>query len=151
MKVIKKILAGSFLTLGGFFWLVALLVPLSPLEPGQTVADRERENQSAILGCVVFGAPFVAGGGWLLWDLKKQHQTQQKNQERQQQEQLRQCLMELLAEGQGQVTLFEFAMRSGLEADRARAYLDRMSIEFGAEYQIGQQGETRYFFPTSHH
>jgi|GEM_PF-2570224 len=147
MKLLKKLLAGGFLAFGGFFWLAALLIPFSGPREGQTLAQAQQENQSAALGCLILGAPPIAIGGWLVWDLGQRQRREQAAVAKATQNQLRQCLMELIEQGNGGVTLFEFAMKSGLEAPQAREYLDRIAIEFGADCQIGDHGETSYQFP----
>ncbi|TAD74250.1 MAG: hypothetical protein EA001_15465 [Oscillatoriales cyanobacterium] len=149
MKLLKKLLAGGLLTLGGFFLLAALMIPFSLPKSGQTAAEAKLENQQAALGCALLGLPPSAIGGWLVWDLAQRRRRLQRQQADAAQRQLRSLLLDLIQQGDGEVTLFEFAMRSELPADHARDYLDRVAIEFGADCDIDDHGATHYRFPVS--
>lgn len=149
MRLLKKLLAGGLLTFGGFFLLAALMIPFAAPKPGQTAADAKLDNHQAALGCVLLGLPPSAIGGWLIWDLAQRRRYLQRQQADAAQRQLRSLLLDLIQQGEGEVTLFEFAMRSELPADRARDYLDRVAIEFGADCDIDDRGATRYLFPIS--
>lgn len=67
MKTIKKILAGTFLTIG---LAILLLGTLDLINSKKTSADKE----GALAALVVFGLPSTAIGTWIIWSLRQQHQ-----------------------------------------------------------------------------
>jgi hypothetical protein len=69
MRTVKKILAGTFLTIG---LAILLLGTLDLINPKKTSADKE----GALAALVVFGLPSTAIGTWIIWSLRQQHQQE---------------------------------------------------------------------------
>ena len=98
------------------------------------------EKRETITAGLLLGVPAIAGGGWLLWDVRR-HQRQQADRR------LRQIFFHLVQTRQGQVTPLQFAMAAQLEGDAANAYLRDRSLEFNATFEVDEVGNIIYCFP----
>lgn len=132
MKRIKKVAAGTLLTLGSFFLLLAVYQPFVP----ETKPD---ERLSNTLGCLVFALPLTGAGGWIAWRLHQQ--AQKKKSDR-----LQSIFYGLLKKGDGKVTTLQFAMEAQLPGTEAKEYLDKQAQAFHANFEVNEEGEIFYYF-----
>lgn len=132
MKRIKKVAAGTLLTLGAFFLLLAVYQPFDKeTKPDQTLSN--------VLGCLVFGLPLTGAGGWMVWRLHQQ--AQKKISDR-----LQATFYKLLKKGKGHVSTLGFAMETNLSAEAAKQYLDVKAKEFNATFTLSEDGGVFYYF-----
>jgi hypothetical protein len=133
MPKIKSISAGLLLLLG--FWCLGRAVEMG-LNRNPNVLD-QRET---IVAGLLLGVPAVTGGGWLLWDVRRQRRQQTERR-------LRQLFFHLVQTRNGQVTPLQFAMATQLDGDAANAYLRDRSVEFNATFEVDEVGNILYCFP----
>jgi hypothetical protein len=140
MKLVGKALVGkkaelrnaAILLLGLMISWVATSKLQHPATPAQ---DREELKASLVF----VGLPLVALGGWLIWTGRQQA-------EQQQQEQLQDSFFKVLRKNRGYISVIQFAMATGLDGRRAKAYLDECALEFNADYDVSEAGNITYYF-----
>lgn len=59
---------------------------------------------------------------------------------------LHSTFLRLLHEGNGDVSVLQFAIETGLEGKSAKAYLDEQAKAFNARYDVTHEGKLAYFF-----
>ena len=74
MKFIQKLSAGLLLSLGALFILVGFTNTVT-YDPQLTQEERQREL-SGIIAYYGIGAISASGGGWIVWNLRKNDQKQ---------------------------------------------------------------------------
>lgn len=121
------------LTLG----LSSILLSLRRLaEPSLSPAER----QEVLAASLLFGvAPTV--GANVLWRQMRNRQR------RDRQQHLHTLFFETLQQGQGMITVLDFAMRSHLSGQEATAYLNDRAQEFNATFEVDAAGGILYCFP----
>jgi ribosomal protein L7/L12 len=132
MKLATKIAAGILLGVGLPITLIAATEILNP----QTSPSAKSDAVAALL---IFGLPPAGLGGWLVW-------RDQQRYNRAEQERLRASFFRLLQEGNGHLTVLQFAMVTGLEGDVAKAYLTDRAREFNASFNVSEEGKLSYYF-----
>ena len=131
MKLFRKIAAGCLLSLG----LICLLgTGFNIVEPEPTPEDRD-----AAFAGLVLGLPLTISGIWLLRSLSQQHQQQQKTY-------FRSKFFHLVEKRGGLMTVLNFAMEANISGEEAKQYLEKYAQEFGAEFEITEQGGIIYKF-----
>lgn len=93
----------------------------------------------AVLVVALVAAP-VVGIGWL-W----QHYHQKR---RNQESHLNTTFYQLLQENFGRLGVLEFALKSNLTGLEAKQYLDQRAREFSANFEVTEDGEVLYCFPS---
>ena len=78
------------------------------------------------------------------WAVRRFQQEQ-----KQQQELLNSLFYQLIEENQGHITTLDLAMKAKLPANVVQEFLDRQARDFGAHYEITDQGGVIYYFPTA--
>ena len=136
MKTVKKILAGTFLTIG---LAILLLGTLDLINPKKTSADKE----GALAAIVIFGLPSTAIGTWIIWSLRQQHQKEIKklNLEREQ------LFLRLLQQGEGAITVTKFALSAQISIEEAKLYLDEKATQLNAHFEASDKEGLIYRFP----
>lgn len=135
MKFFKKVSAGLLLSFG-FLFLVA----------GVSELSKKDRDSDAVLGCLALGVPMLAGGGWIVWGLKRQYRQQLESEKKQKDDRLNSIFFQLLKEEKGQITALRMAMAAEISGEEAREYLDRKAQEFYATFDVDDQGEIFYLF-----
>jgi hypothetical protein len=135
MRQLKFLVAGSLIGTGVVLSLVALIALVLP---GQSADQRT----GAIGALLIFGAPPIVMGS-ALW-----YTTQQRDQVREA-ARLQNAFFHLVQQGQGQITVLDFAIAAKLEGDRAKAYLDDRAREFNANFDVNDTGMVLYCFDTA--
>jgi ribosomal protein L7/L12 len=131
MKLLTKVAVGVLL---GFGLPLTLLATIAIFHPKSTSEDRDN-----LIAVIFFALPPTALGSYLLWSGYQQNQQRERDR-------LRSTFFQLLQEGQGHINALQFAMRTGLEGQVAKLYLDDRAKEFSANFNISEEGNLSYFF-----
>ncbi|OKH41854.1 hypothetical protein NIES2101_33570 [Calothrix sp. HK-06] len=123
MKLIKQGTAGLLLTLGIFLL---------------TYAAYKAENKDfhAAKHLLLRGVPVTGAGGLLLWGVYKEDRKQR----------LHSVFYQLLNQNQGRIALMQFALEAQLTAGVAKQYLDDKAKDFGAAFNVSEDGQFYYCF-----
>lgn len=135
IKILKKISAGVLLSLGFMF----LLVSVSEL-------PKEKRDRDTIMGGLMLGVPLFAGGGWIVWEMNRQHQRQLEAQKQQETDRLNTIFYQLLTVEEGRIDALQMAIKAQISPAEARAFLDGKAKEFETTFEIGDRGEVFYVF-----
>lgn len=143
-RLARGIIGYGLLGFGSLFLLLGLIV-LVPTE------DAPSDVTSAIILALIGGLPF-AGGFFILRSGKgvgtpAAGQAASSKPRRSQEEVLRDNFFDLVKQNQGQVTPMQFAMAANVSGEEARQYLQDRAREFGADFQVNDQGTVIYIFP----
>lgn len=136
MKWLRKLIAGILLLWG---------LPLSlwaVLESANPEVDSE-QRQGAIAALCLFGLPAVAGGGWLIYGLHRQHLASMQNDDYT----LEQLFLQLLQENRGEIHPIVFATKAQMPLEQAKAYLDQKAQLLNGDYAVTDSGGIVYRFP----
>ncbi|MDF5720205.1 MAG: hypothetical protein PUP91_06890 [Rhizonema sp. PD37] len=96
---------------------------------------------SEAMACLLFGLPITGAGSWLAWSLHQQGR-------REIQQRLQSVFHQQLKLDQGKITVMQFALEAQLTAGIAKQYLDEKAKEFDATFNVSEDGEIYYCFPT---
>ncbi|HEY9902355.1 MAG TPA: hypothetical protein V6D43_08000 [Candidatus Sericytochromatia bacterium] len=132
MKRLKKVTAGLLLAFGIPFSILAVTKLLNP----QT---KPKDKGGAMAALMVFTLPATAIGGWLAWGSYKEGKNE--NSER-----LKSTFFRLLLEGNGCITVLQFARETKLSGEEARQFLDEKAKEFNATFDTDDKGGISYYF-----
>jgi hypothetical protein len=139
MKLIQKILAVIFLSIGGP---ISGLCIVSLIFPG--LLDDGKEDQKGVVGALIFfGLPPLTLGGSLMLNLNRQHRLAL-TQATHQQEQL---FLQILQNHQGVITVIEYATEAQIPLDQATVYLNQKAIQLNADFSTTESGAIIYRFP----
>lgn len=130
--LIKSFFGGIFLTVGSFFLLAALLMPLDKTQTPE-------EKNSAMLACLILGLPITTGGSFLLWSAGATR-LQAK------QARLQSSFYKLLKENKGYITVMRLAMATKVSGDEAQQFLTEKAKEFNADFKVTENGSIIYKF-----
>ncbi len=132
MKVAKPIGAIGLLLLGFWCWGRVIETALNP-DP------RLLERREIVTAGVLLGTPAIAGGSWLVWDMRRQRRLASAKH-------LRETFFRLVKAGRGKVTALRFAMEAHIDGATAKAYLSDRSREYDATFQVDSEGAITYCF-----
>jgi len=132
MRVLKKAIAGLLLLIGVP---IVMLTSIDIINPEST----QEEKSNAIAALVILGIPPTVVGTWLAGGLHT-------NARRQERDRFRTTFFNLVKQGQGKISAFDFAEATGLSGDRARLYLDERARTFNATFHVDDQGGIFYLF-----
>ncbi|MBE9031584.1 hypothetical protein IQ266_17770 [filamentous cyanobacterium LEGE 11480] len=135
MRQLRFVLAGTLISLGA---VLSLLCLVAAIAPGQT----EDQRTSAVGVMLIVGAPPLVIGG-ALWMTGRQR-DQARAEDR-----LQSTFFQVLQQGQGRMSILDFAMASKLDGDAAKAYLDDRAREFNADFDVNDDGAVLYCFNTA--
>lgn len=145
-RLARGIIGYGLLGLGSLFLLVSFITLFA-------VNDDSSNTDNAIVVSVIIGGIFGAlpfAGGIVILRSGKGAGTETAGQvvPRQSREEiLRASFFDLVKENQGQVTLMQFAMAANVSGEAAQQYLQDRAKEFGADFQVNDQGTVIYIFP----
>ena len=134
MKLIKKGAAGLLLGLGTLCLIAGAYAPFN-----HNISREERVSEA--MACLLFCLPITGAGGWLVWSLHQQSRKEV-------QQRLQSTFHQLLKQSQGKITVMQFVLEAQLTADAAKQYLDERAKEFNATFNVTEDGEIYYCFPT---
>lgn len=132
MKPLKKVIAGLLLAIGiplSFFAITKVLNP-------QSKPNDKEGNWAALM---LLSLPATAIGGWLAWEAYKDGNKQTTDR-------LNSTFFRLLLEGNGHITLVQFAKETQLSIEEARQLLDEKAKEFNATFDTDEKGGISYYF-----
>lgn len=135
MKLIKKVGAGVLFS-GGFLCLMISLAGL--VDPGTTEQEKQ-EAQDAVIAGLILGVPLSAGGNWIVWGLYRQAKKELSDR-------LQSTFYQLIKQGNGQITVLQFAMEAKLTPKLAKEYLDEKAKELDAHFTTNNMGGVYYHF-----
>lgn len=140
-RLARGIIGYGLLGFGSLFLLLALIV-LVPIE------DSPSDVGSAIILALIGVLP-VVGGIFILRSGKGAGAATagQAAPRQSQDERLRESFFDLVKKNQGQVTPMQFAMAANVSGEVAQEYLQDRAKEFGADFQVNDQGTVIYIFP----
>ncbi|OKH17886.1 serine/threonine-protein kinase [[Limnothrix rosea] IAM M-220] len=104
-----------------------------------SVPQEERENAMAAL--IIFGLPFTASGGWMLYSLHRRVRKEKFDSDW-----LRQNFYHAIEANQGEISILKFAQTSKLSGKESQRYLEARVKEFNGDVQRSPDGETIYRF-----
>lgn len=137
MKFIKKLLAGSLLTIGIVITLLA----------ATDILNEEADNkEGAIAAFFLFGLPPTMAGGWLAWSAYKDDRQQKQSAREREGDRLQAVFYETIKENNGQIKLLNFAMEAKISGQEAKEYLDAKAKEFNATFDVSEEGGVIYHF-----
>jgi ribosomal protein L7/L12 len=131
MKLITKLAAGVLLGLG-----VPIVLGMTVTLADQKSAD---DKGGAAVALCVFGLAPSALGGWLIVGARRKDQQAMSDR-------LQTAFFHLLKQGNGRITALGFAMETGLTGAMAKSYLDERASEFGANFDVDDDGNMFYRF-----
>ena len=130
MKFITKITAGVLLGIG---------LPIALWAISDVANPKSTDKEGALAALCLFGLPPSALGGWLV--LGGRRRSEQEDYDR-----LQTNFFNLLKRGNGRITALGFAMETGLTGAMAKTYLDERAREFGANFDVDDDGNLFYRF-----
>jgi len=136
MKTFKKILAGSFLSIG----LAILLLGTLDLIDSKKTSKYKEDSLAAI---VIFGLPSTAIGTWIFWSLRQQHQKQLKQLDLAKE----QLFLRLLQQEEGEITVTKFALSAQISIEESKLYLDEKAKQLNANFEASDKEGIIYRFP----
>lgn len=147
MKLIKKVSVVLLLAVGS----ICLVAPTYGL------LNKDRYNalggfyvhsslKDITFFSLVFGFPTTAAGLSLMWELGKEERKKKEKEERDR-DRLQSTFFRLIEAGNGYITVFQFAMEAQLTATAVKQYLDEKAKEFGATFDVSNDGVISYYFP----
>ncbi len=134
MKLIKKGATGLLLGLGTLFLVAGAYAPFN-----HSISHEERVSEA--MACLLFGLPITGAGSCLAWSLHRQGRIEV-------QQRLQSIFHQQLKLEQGKITVMQFALEAQLTAGIAKQYLDEKAKEFDATFNVSEDGEIYYCFPT---
>ncbi|MEM7580881.1 MAG: hypothetical protein AAF316_13745 [Cyanobacteria bacterium P01_A01_bin.80] len=141
MKFLKKATAG-FLLSTGFLFAMSSVSGLPQLAEEDISKEEKQHITQVFFVGLGFSVPMLAGGGVILWRLRKKHQ--QKISDR-----LNSTFYKLLKKNNGKITVMDLAMEARLSGSEAKKYLDKQAQEFNAYFETSEHGHVRYRFDVS--
>jgi hypothetical protein len=138
MKFLTKISASFLLSLG-FICLMATASKFAELGDNNTRAEDKQEVRTDAFMGTGLSASFLAGGGYLLWGLRKKNQKQISDR-------LDSTFYRMLKADTGRITVLHLAMEARISGQEAKQYLDLKAKEFNASFDTSEEGSISYRF-----
>ena len=138
MKTVKKFCAGFMVSVGVLFLMVSVGT-LFELNAENITPEQKQEAEDAFLGGLFLGVPFTAGGGSMLWGMRRKNQKELSDR-------LDSIFYEILQANHGKITVLQLAMAAKLPGKQAKEYLNQKSQEFNASFEPSEQGDIIYLF-----
>jgi hypothetical protein len=132
----RKIFAGILFSIS-FMFLTVTVASITTKNP-------TKEDKSAALGGILVGVPSLAGGAWIVWELRKKKEELEK--EKEQYRQLETTFLELLQANHGRVTAVNFAIATKLSLEESKQYLDKKATLLNGNFDVSEEGGISYQF-----
>lgn len=126
---------------------------MSELRPHESNINRNLVAVSTLVVVLLIGMAIIrmilplltvaaigCAGVWFWQRYQRSHQQQQRS--------LDDVFYQLIQRHQGQVTVLDLALNARLSATAARQFLDAKAREFTARFEVTEQGDIIYVFPT---
>lgn len=118
---------------------VTVVTTLEILDP-DTPASAKGDFAATL---VIIGLPPTALAGWLIANLRHQHQQKLKQAGRERE----QIFLNLLQESSGKLTTVQLATRANISLEEAKAYLDEKALLLNGDFDTTDTGAIVYNFP----
>lgn len=138
MKFLTKVTAG-FLLMSGFICLMVSASALSQLPDKDQNTLEQQDATDTFIGGIALGVPFVAGGGYMLWGLRRRNEKLLRDR-------LDSTFYQMLKADNGRITVLQLAMEAQLSGEQAKQYLDQKAKEFNATFEVSDKGNISYLF-----
>jgi len=138
MKFLTKVTAG-FLLMSGFIFLMVSASALSQLPDKDQNTLEQQDATGTFFGGIALGVPLVAGGGYMLWGLRRRNEKLLRDR-------LDSTFYQMLKADNGRITVLQLAMEAQLSGEEAKQYLDQKAKEFNATFETSDQGNISYLF-----
>lgn len=138
MKFLTKLTAG-FLLMSGFLCLMVSASALSQLPDKDQNTLEQQDATDTFVGGIALGVPLVAGGGYMLWGLRRRNEKLLRDR-------LDSTFYQMLKADNGRITVLQLAMEAQLSGEQAKQYLDQKAKEFNATFETSDQGNISYLF-----
>jgi len=138
MKFLTKLTAG-FLLMSGFICLMVSASALSELPDKDQNTLEQQDATDTFVGGIALGVPLVAGGGYMLWGLRRRNEKLLRDR-------LDSTFYQMLKADNGRITVLQLAMEAQLSGEQAKQYLDQKAKEFNATFEASDQGSISYLF-----
>jgi hypothetical protein len=138
MKFLTKLTAG-FLLMSGFICLMVSASALSESPDKDQNTLEQEEATDTFFGGIALGVPLVAGGGYMLWGLRRRNEKLLRHR-------LDFTFYQMLKADNGRITVLQLAMEAQLSGEQAKQYLDQKAKEFNATFETSDQGNISYLF-----
>jgi hypothetical protein len=138
MKFLTKLTAG-FLLMSGFICLMVSASALSELPDKDQNTLEQEDATDTFFGGIALGVPLVAGGGYMLWGLRRKNEKLLRDH-------LDFTFYQMLKADNGRITVLQLAMEAQLSGEQAKQYLDQKAKEFNATFETSDQGNISYLF-----
>ncbi|WP_029635592.1 MULTISPECIES: hypothetical protein [Nostocales] len=138
MKFLTKLTAG-FLLMSGFLCLMVSVSALSQLPDKDQNTLEQQDATDTFVGGIALGVPLVAGGGYMLWGLRRRNEKLLRDR-------LDSTFYQMLKADNGRITVLQLAMEAQLSGQEAKQYLDQKAKEFNATFETSEQGNISYLF-----
>jgi hypothetical protein len=136
MRLLQKVSAGVCLLIGLPIIMMATVEGLNP--------NTSPEDRSGLMAALAFfGLPPTALGGWLIWNLRQQHERSLETLADQQE----QRFLQLLQDHKGDLTVLQFATATQLSLEESKVYLDEKAQQLNASFDVLDNGAVVYRFP----
>lgn len=136
MKFLTKVTAGFLLSFG-FMCLMMSASALSQLPQDQNSLEHQASDK--LFAGIALGVPLAAGGGYMLWGLRRRQQKLLSDR-------LDATFYQILKVGNGKITVLRLAMETKLSGEQAKFYLDQKAREFNASFEPTDKGDISYLF-----
>jgi hypothetical protein len=138
MNFLTKVTAG-FLLMSGFICLMVSASALSELPDKDQNTLEQEDATDTFVGGIALGVPLVAGGGYMLWGLRRRNEKLLRDR-------LDSTFYQMLKADNGRITILQLAMEAQLSGEQAKQYLDQKAKEFNATFEASDQGNISYLF-----
>ncbi|MBD2603123.1 hypothetical protein H6G81_00955 [Scytonema hofmannii FACHB-248] len=99
----------------------------------------QQDATDTFVGGIALGVPLVAGGGYMLWGLRRRNEKLLRDR-------LDSTFYQMLKADNGRITVLQLAMEAQLSGQEAKQYLDQKAKEFNATFETSEQGNISYLF-----
>ncbi|GAX41056.1 hypothetical protein NIES4075_20240 [Tolypothrix sp. NIES-4075] len=138
MKFLTKVTAG-FLLMSGFICLMMSASALSQLADKDQSTLEQQDATDTFFAGIALGVPLAAGGGYMLWGLRRRNQKLLRDR-------LDSTFYQMLKADNGRITVLQLAMEAQLSGEQAKQYLDQKAKEFNATFEASDKGNISYLF-----
>ncbi len=138
MKFLTKVTAGFLLSFGFICFMMSASALPQLADKDQNTLEQQEATDNFFAG-IAFGVPLAAGGGYMLWGLRRRHQKQISDR-------LDSTFYKMLKADQGRITVLRLAMETQLSGEQAKQYLNQKAKEFNASFEPSDKGDISYHF-----
>ncbi|BAZ39589.1 hypothetical protein NIES4101_55430 [Calothrix sp. NIES-4101] len=138
MKLLTKLAAAGMLSLG-FIFLIISVSALPELQNKNNNSLQIQEAKETASAGIAFSVPLLAGGGYMLWGLRRKHRQILSDR-------LQSTFYHLIEQHQGRISVLLLAKEANITGQEAKEYLDAKAKEFNASFDLSSDGGIYYYF-----